>query len=1134
MRPLNARRVRPVFVAVLTLLAVLAFASTAYAGTMTFSSPYPAAGATGVGAWTSLSVRVQSTAPIPLPQTMLVDGLPVTCYGYYAEVSGHWEYDYNMEEDVWVVDEWDYTDLTLYAWGSVLTDAAHNVQVDIIDSEDDADSYDWSFTVAQTPSFSSISPSQITSSTTPAIRLPISDNGGSHTCSLTVAGVSVPVTQVGNEFRGTVSQPLADGTLVNASATITDQGGRSSTYNWTFRVFTAAQITAVMTPANGSASNAYPTVVCTGYDLANILYMDFVVDARAPVRAYPTKIDATHWLSTYYPGTLGDGSHTVTCTITDTLSNTPTFSTTFTVNQAPTLHSHTPYPGSRVASSQPEIAASYYDNSAGLPTALMKVDGLAVTPVIKPGRISYRPAQPIEAEATHNVELTVWDPAGNPATSNWSFRVDRYAPMPMNACVECHTAYPATHLAPSCYDCHGDEHGDPDCEDCHGAEYHDFNSCEGCHYTQTQYAHEDIAGVPHNSVQPFDTCKSCHTSSLTREHARHTDASDAPLDCLTCHSTGATARVKSAIAANNTRCDACHDNTNHVALHVSPTSNGCFGAGCHPATKNLYDVHSLYAGPGSEHPQFANACALCHDNPAVNTATSGLACTGSCHAVVTHSGRAAGHATTAASAQCTGCHGADITAVHGAYDDLTRCAWCHEKPDNWSLTGDCLSCHGDGHPHPDADISVLANGEKACSACHLADIVAEHAKATSSSAATACDACHAPDGPRDQIAGTWDRTCDTPACHAPDSARAVHENYCLACHDSAQPEFATSEVEFPPLASVNRDTACKSCHVSGLVGTHPYHQQGSNCGAACHPGWGNSLMTATPTFTDPVSGASFSSSDSKATSAALLHVIHATPRWPEGVSVTGADGRLSNACASCHATAACNVCHTGAVPATHATHSATGGAGLGAYAPWTGKVAYGVVGGDLTQESAIVEDNQCASAACHNVAASATRSPRALEDFNYAVGGNPDDPTGTSSAVSVTGTWRLRASARYSAGRMSYNNIAGSTFSADFTGTRVDIVSDKDPYRGTAEVLIDGVVVGSFDSYASVTKYQAVVFSADVSPGAHTVTVRPLGKNPSARGAYIVVDTFRVYSPMPASIAPKCSDCHASRVVDHW
>jgi len=1133
MRALSARRVRPVFIAALALLSALAFASTAHAGTMTFSSPYPAANATGVSGWPNMSVRVQSTAAIPLPQTMLVDGLPVTCYGYYAEVSGHMEYDPNLEEDVWVVDEWDYTDLTLYSLGAMLTDTVHTAQVDIVDSEDDADTYSWSFTVAQAPSLWSVSPSQLTSSTTPAIRLPIWDNGGSHTCTLTVAGVSVPVTQVGNEFRGTVATPLPDGMLANASATITDQGGRSSTHNWTFRVFTAAQVVVAMTPADGSAQTAYPTVVCTGYDLSTILYMDFVVDGRAPVRVWPTKIDATHWRSSWYAGVLGDGSHTVTCTITDALGNRPSFSRTFTVNQSPSLYSLTPLPGSRVTTSQPQIVASWSDNSSTWPTAQMTVDGIAVTAsasALGQGFV-YRPSQPLTEEATHTVQLTIRDAAGNQATSNWSFWVDRYLPMPMNACTECHAVYPATHNGTGCYDCHGDAHGDLDCEDCHGAGYHDFSACERCHSTQVQYAHEDMAGRPHNSTQSFDACDDCHTSSLTREHNRYRDASNDPLDCQACHATTASARIKAAIVANNTRCDACHDNSDHVAMHVSPTA-GCFGTGCHPASKNLYDVHALYAGPGSERPQFATACDLCHDNPGVNTATSGTACTGTCHSAVTHSGRTAGHTTTAASASCTDCHGADIVEVHGAYTDLSHCAWCHERADTWSRSGDCLSCHGDGHPHPAADVSALANGERACSDCHSADIVAEHAKATSSSAAAACDACHASGGPRDQIGGSWDLSCSTPACHAAGSSRAVHDNYCIACHADTQPDFATSELDFAAAAPVDRESACRSCHVSGLVGTHPLHQQGSNCGAACHPGWGNALMTATPLYTDPTSGASFATVGSKSTPPALLHVIHATPRWPQGAMVSGPDGRMNNSCASCHASAACNSCHTASV--SHETHSSVGGAGLTAYEPWTGKTGYGVFGGDLMQETASVDSNQCASAACHDVAASATRSPRALEDFNYAVGGNPDEPTGMSSAISVDGVWRMRASARYSAGRMSYNNVAGSSFSATFTGTRVDIVSDKDPYRGTAEVLIDGAVVGSFDSYAAVTKYQAVVFSADVEAGNHTVTVRPLGRNVSARGSYIVVDTFRTYSQIPDSISPACSSCHSDRVADHW
>ena len=48
--------------------------------------------------------------------------------------------------------------------------------------------------------------------------------------------------------------------------------------------------------------------------------------------------------------------------------------------------------------------------------------------------------------------------------------------------------------------------------------------------------------------------------------------------------------------------------------HVSPTTSTCFGAGCHDVSKSLPTVHALYVGPGSEFPQYATTCELCHEN----------------------------------------------------------------------------------------------------------------------------------------------------------------------------------------------------------------------------------------------------------------------------------------------------------------------------------------------------------------------------------------------------------------------------------------------------------------------------------------------------------------------------------------
>jgi len=352
----------------------------------------------------------------------------------------------------------------------------------------------------------------------------------------------------------------------------------------------------------------------------------------------------------------------------------------------------------------------------------------------------------------------------------------------------------------------------------------------------------------------------------------------------------------------------------------------------------------------------------------------------------------------------------------------------------------------------------------------------------------------------------------------PEYASAMEAAVCTSCHGAAM-DFSVPDV--------NRDTACKACHL-GFAGSHPMHQAGSNCAAACHAQWGDSLLTATPRYTDPTSGAAFASAASKSTPAEELHVIHSAPRWPGGVDTP------SSACTSCHAAAACNACHTGAVAGVHAQHSATGNAQVTARAPWAGTVGYGVIGGDQTQHTAFDGENQCATAGCHNLAATVAARPVFVEDYNHAVGANPDNPTVASTAISLAGTWRTRASTLYSGNRMSYNNVAGSTLTASFTGGRIELVADKDPYRGQAEVLIDGAVVATIDCYAPATQIQAVVFVRDVAQGSHTITVRPTGlKDPAARGTFVVVDAFNVYPVSRGSLVPECDDCHVAQSTDH-
>ena len=157
----------------------------------------------------------------------------------------------------------------------------------------------------------------------------------------------------------------------------------------------------------------------------------------------------------------------------------------------------------------------------------------------------------------------------------------------------------------------------------------------------------------------------CH--STYDVHALHKDASGG-CTISGCHD----AALQAAKPALQTcgQAGGCHAtqgvdyHAGQTAAHVSPTIDTCFGSGCHAASKSLPDVHALYAGAGSQYPQYATTCELCHDNDDVNRvnwATATAKCV-SCHPLyhdapqgtpAVHEQRDAAHTPTAASDGCT-------------------------------------------------------------------------------------------------------------------------------------------------------------------------------------------------------------------------------------------------------------------------------------------------------------------------------------------------------------------------------------------------------------------------------------------------------------------------------------------------
>lgn len=326
------------------------------------------------------------------------------------------------------------------------------------------------------------------------------------------------------------------------------------------------------------------------------------------------------------------------------------------------------------------------------------------------------------------------------------------------------------------------------------------------------------------------------------------------------------------------------------------------------------------------------------------------------------------------------------------------------------------------------------------------------------------------------------------------ASAADFNNPCIACHATA--------TQWQHQATVDRDTVCNKCHTQGLLGSHPYHQ-GGNCGAVCHPGWGDSLQSATPTWRG-VQG-SFASASSANAPASVIHVIHSNARWMSKIET--ADSK----CASCHSIAACSACHEDQPTTMHSNHASV------LTQPWTGTTGSGITGEDQTIDSSVSETNRCGSAQCHNISGLQSRTPVERED---------DEESVTLSALQ----WSTKYGANYSGSAITGSNRVNATMTTTFTGQQIEIITDRDPYRGYMAVSIDNGPETLVNLYAASTTFQQVTYRSPVlTSGTHTIKVRVTGtKDAAARATYVWVDAFRFYSTMPASIAPACISCHAA------
>ncbi|MGE5624314.1 MAG: Ig-like domain-containing protein [Bacillota bacterium] len=137
-------------------------------------------------------------------------------------------------------------------------------------------------------------------------------------------------------------------------------------------------------------------------------------------------------------------------------------------------------------------------------------------------------------------------------------------------------------------------------------------------------------------------------------------------------------------------------------------------------------------------------------------------------------------------------------------------------------------------------------------------------------------------------------------------------------------------------------------------------------------------------------------------------------------------------------------------------------------------------------------------------------------------------------AVTYTGNWVATTSPTdYSGGSAAESVNAGDEFHYNFTGTAVRWVGYRGTDTGMADVYIDGLMVGSVDTYSTAPYPHAMLFTATgLTPGGHTLTVQVEGlHNSASTGSAVWVDALDVSGQPAATSASVMPESTGSTVT---
>lgn len=760
---------------------------------------------------------------------------------------------------------------TLYSYpvfSAPLADGPHTVSATVKDKLGAWSTENWTIDVQIPPTIGAPVPAagSIVSTRTPAISVPVSDNGpGALTATATVNGAAATATVSGGAVS-VASPRLPNDAVTTVTVTVTDAAGSSATRTWSF----AVQIYPEMTSTVGFCEDCHPDAA-TDPDMADDCSICHAGQLDYPHQGAP---------ATFH--TRASGSSCSECHISDiTVEHNRRGLTCLTCH-----NSTDPQVVAAIASGSTDCGSCHdlVDPHAGIDvSAVHTISTLSAAFTIQGvdlGTHQCADCHETNAAAQHENVCGTCHPTAAAAASPW----DRTC-----ASVGCHS--PASSVP--MHDAIDPAHDKPALTaDCLGS---------GCHGAGaiTPFVGRSIAEI--------------HSAATTSV------AGETRTSCTICHRDGW-------VPTNNCLTSGCHsdranphgyDSVRHTGTPASQTFS--IGGATYPAVP-CADCHSMELGVEHVKPSSTGniGCTECHPTRVAQLPqpwNKSTCAQGGCHTPTSpapmHGSIDTSHTRSLANSACfaAGCHtDGSLAAVHSnastevAGVPVASCLVCHAA--GVPASGDCTTCHADKvASHYNAlqhtavttgTVTILgvSHGTRTCTECHPSiELGVIHA--------AGCSTCHPTAA---AAAKPWDGSCGTGGCHAVGSARPMHENI-----DSVHVRLDEPE-------------AADGCFISGC------HQGGASL-AAIHAGKDDCATChapgKTPTANCNASGCHASLFSPHANQEAL----HTSPGDSDFVSVGMDNGDhvygngVSGACQDCHVVRLetlhlgyCGACHDSSAP----------------------------------------------------------------------------------------------------------------------------------------------------------------------------------------------------------------------------